>query len=151
MIKHIVGQRSVKISFSTVQRTDLYWPLTNRLTRRRHKGSDSKPFRECRRAKLSIGISISIGFGCDCDLSLGLSGSFICSSMFDAPCSSGASLHTACCPSARLNLLSIPLMVARDRNSASLTVKCHKFLRLVQFVALLLSSKNNKHKERFSL
>lgn len=151
MIKHIVEQRSVKISFSTVQRTDLYWPLTNRLTRRRHKGSDSKPFRECRRAKLSIDISISIGFGCDCDLSLGLSGSFICSSMFDAPCSSGASLHTACCPSARLNLLSIPLMVARDRNSASLTVKCHKFLRLVQFVALLLPSKNNKHKERFSL
>lgn len=149
MIKHIVEQRSVKISFSTVQRTDLYWPLTNRLTRRRHKGSDSKPFRECHRAKLSIGISISIGFGCD--LSLGLSGSFICSSMFDAPCSSGASLHTACCPSARLNLLSIPLMVARDRNSASLTVKCHKFLRLVQFVALLLPSKNNKHKERFSL
>lgn len=145
MIKHIVEQRSVKISFSTVQRTDLYWPLTNRLTRRRHKGSDSKPFRECRRANLSI------GFGCDSDLSLGLSGSFICSSMFDAPCSSRASLHTACCPSARLNLLSIPLMVARDRNSASLTVKCHKFLRLVQFVALLLPSKNNKHKERFSL
>lgn len=145
MIKHIVEQRSVKISFSNVQRTDLYWPLTNRLTRRRHKGSDSKPFRECRRANLSI------GFGCDSDLSLGLSGSFICSSMFDAPCSSRASLHTACCPSARLNLLSIPLMVARDRNSASLTVKCHKFLRLVQFVALLLPSKNNKHKERFSL
>lgn len=145
MIKHIVEQRSVKISFSNVQRTDLYWPLTNRLTRRRHKGSDSKPFRECRRANLSI------GFGCDSDLSLGLSGSFICSSMFDAPCSSRASLHTACCPSARLNLLSIPLMVPRDRNSASLTVKCHKFLRLVQFVALLLPSKNNKHKERFSL
>lgn len=151
MIKHIVEQRSVKISFSTVHRTDLYWPLTNRLTRRRHKGSDSEPFRECRRANLSIGISISIGFDCNFDLSLGLSGSFICSSMFDAPCSSGASLHTACCPSARLNLLSIPLMVARDRNSASLTVKCHKFLRLVQSVALLLPSKNNKHKERFSL
>lgn len=50
------------------------------------------------------------------------------------------SLHMACCPSARLNLLSIPLMVARDRNSASLTVKCHKFLRLVQFVAALCVS-----------
>lgn len=55
-----------------------------------------------------------------------------------------ASLHMACCPSARLNLLSIPLMVARDRNSASLTVKCHKFLRLVQFVALYLPSRNKQ-------
>jgi len=36
------------------------------------------------------------------------------------------------CPSARLNLLSIPLMVARDRNFVSLKVKCHKFLCLVQ-------------------
>jgi len=43
-----------------------------------------------------------------------------------------AFLHMARCPSARLNLLSIPLMVARDRNFVSLKVKCHKFLCLVQ-------------------
>lgn len=43
-------------------------------------------------------------------------------------------------------------MVARDRNSASLTVKCHKFLRLVQFVAALcVCIANEKQTERFAL
>lgn len=54
------------------------------------------------------------------------------------------SLHMACCPSARLNLLSIPLMVARDRNSASLTVKCHKFLRLVRMWPLYCLQQQNR-------